>query len=323
MASLWVGLPILGFLPGVPIRLGTQWLSLIVCLVVLGVGVLRPRSHAPLFGWGILACLGLAAVHWAQPMPTVRWAVQATLLLASASLLVGQAAWMRKALIGCAWVQVVVVSLQWCHVPLPFPQPVMGSHLAGTVGSIRPASILIGLAALWSTGWSSWVLSGVACLTGSGTVVPVIVLAKWWPYRTRPIGWIVGLVGIVAYARLSQRWLFALSERAEVWTAWPLSWWGLGFRAFPGGFQDDTAFGREMGWRDAHNVLLDWVGRFGLPGFLVLVALIWWIWRRKQEPWTLVFLGWVACWQSLEQFPVLVIPLLVWLIGLCEGQNTV
>lgn len=317
LAFLWVGLPVLGFLPGAPVRLTTQWLSVLASLVIIGFSKQGIRNP---FRWLILSCVILAILHYKHPNSAYLWAVQSTLMLTSAAMLVGLSKHLKRAFVVCALIQIVVIFLQRFGVNTPFAQ---SYHLdmAGTVGSIRPASILIALAALWSTGYLAWGLSIAACLTGSGTIVPVIAFRRWWPYRKEPLGWVVGIGLVSLGSKLSQKWLFALSERVEIWATWPLKLWGIGFRAFPGGFQDDTPIGHAMQWRDSHNVILDWVGRFGLPGLLVLLGLGIWIIRRKPDVWTLIFMAWVSCFQSLEQFPVLAIPLLIWLISLAEGEE--
>ena len=323
---LWVGLPILGIVPQVPVRLAVQWLMILASIVVLGVGLLSQRRDAKTpFGWMLLACVWLACLHWRQPTMALAWVSQVALILGSAAILAshGEARWLRQAVIACAWVQVPVLILQWYQVPLPWAHLPAPWQMAGTVGSIRPASILFGLACLWSPGWTAWVLGIVACLTGSGTVMPVVVLRQWWPYRKKAWGWLAGL-GLVAVGARFTPWHLALTERLDTWQTW---WWsmsGEGFRVFPwrGAFADDTVFGRAMAWRDSHNVWLDWTGRFGLPGLVVLGVLLVWLWHRSKtdaQRWTLLFALWVSCWQSFEQFPVLVIPLLVWLIELSEG----
>ena len=316
---LWVALPLLGIVPMVPVRMAVVWLMMLGSVAVIGVGLSRPRTSQGPFGWMLLSCLSLACLCWRQPTDALTWVSQATLLLGAAAMLQGSSRPLRQAVIACAWVQIPVLILQWYQVPLPWAHLPVPWQMAGTVGSIRPASILLGIACLWSTGWRAWVLGLAAGLTGSGTVVPVVLLKLWWPVRRHLVGWLAAAGVLVVGARFAPAWMLALSERAEVWRTWPLTVWGVGFKAFPVGFQDDTPVGRAMEWRDAHNVLLDWVGRFGLPGLLVLLAVGWWVLRRKPDPWTLGFFAWVACWQSLEQFPVLVILFLVWLIGLSEG----
>ena len=317
----WVSLPILGLIPGAPVRLSALWLSLAASMVVLGLGLVAPRQtgQRPIFGALLLAALGLAVCQWRQPTGAFLWAWQASVLLSAAGVLAvhGEVRWLQQGVLGCAWGQVGVLGLQALHIPLPWP--FFSDGMVGTLGSIRPVSILVGLAALWATGWAAWVFSAVGCLTGSGTVVPIVLLRRWWPYRTSRARWMIGFGLVGASVALVPRWSLALTERWEAWTTWPMSWWGHGLRPFPGGFQDDTPFGWAMHWKDFHNVALDWVGRFGLPGFLVLLGMGWWVWRRKPDPWTLAFVLWVGCWQSLEQFPVLVIPFLVWLIELSEG----
>lgn len=174
----------------------------------------------------------------------------------------------------------------------------------------------MGVGSLWSTGWAAWVLAGGVCLTMSGTAIPIVLLRLLWPHlRYKGLSVALVLLG-GAWA-----WHGALWERLEVWRGWAFSWSGIGFSAFPSGFQDDTALGKALEWRDAHNVWLEWIGRFGLPGALVLVGVVAWLWRQRwRDPWTLALVLWVACWQSLEQFPVLVMPLCVWWVGLTQRR---
>lgn len=324
----WVLLPILGVLPGsVPLRLSTQWLAVLGSLVVIGYGIARPARQAPTarpLGWLGLACLVLAVLQARHVEASFLWACQVLLALTATATLVQQQAfrWCRQAVIASAWAQVVVALLQRLGVPTLWPHNAHGSWW-GTVGSPASAAILIACGALWATGWQGWALTVATVLTGSGTAIPIVLVARVWPWL-----WQLGIVGLMtlgscAVLGIGWLWRTAWLARWEVWQAWRPTWWGLGFTTFPGGFADATTLGQALGWRDYHNVWMDWLTRFGVPGALVMAGLTVWMWqaRARGHRWMLVFAGWVACWQSLEQFPVLIVPLLVWWMSLLQGGD--
>ena len=322
----WVGLPILAFVPGIPTRLAVQWISLACSLVVLAVGLALPRGHGhgQVFGWALLGCLGVVPPHWRQMTPMFLWVCHAGLLLTAAGMLThhAESRWLRQAVVWGAWGQVVVLGLQVLHVPLPWPLLANPQHPpGGTVGALAPAAALVGLGSFWSSGWRAWALGVATCLTGSGTAIPLVVLRLLWPWR-----WLRWGMLLLLPIGLWWGWRDAFLERWAIWSGMPWMWWGRGFRAFPGGFQDDTLIGRAMQWRDTHNVYLDWVGRFGLPGIVVLGGVLWWCWKQSrtvEQRWLLAFSCWVACWQSLEQFPVLMIPVMVWWISVSQSAGGV
>ena len=316
----WVGLPILGFIPGnIPLRLSSQWLALLVSLGVIGLGVAVPRRAGAVtgFGWTIVGCLLIAMLNLRHATEAVTWACQTILILTAAAFLVqsGEWRWLREAVVVCAWVQVIVCGLQRFHVELPWPVQPTG-HLGGTVGSKTPAAVLMALGSLWSTNWSAGVLAGCSLWADSATAAPIACLRLVSP-ALRGSVWRMGVLSLGAWAGLA--WFPRLAMRWDIWHDWRLSLWGVGFSRFPGGFQDDTVLGRALGWRDYHNVYLDVLGRFGVAGIVGLGLLGWWLWTRSAaEPrwrWTLAFAAWVGCWQSLEQFPVLIVLILVWWIG--------
>lgn len=321
-------LPIVGFLPGsVPLRLSTPWLAIVASLVVLCLGWWSPRE-APVrpLAWLGLAAIGLAVLHGRHLEASFLWACQVVLLLAAVATLTQQRAfrWCRQAVLAAAWVQVVVGALQVTGHQTPW---LVGGHGRwwGTVGSPTAAALVIGLGSLWATGWQAWALGLATVCTGSGTAIPIVLLRLVWPWR-----WRAGSIGLMAIGAVavagSVLWRTAWLSRWAVWQDWHPTWCGVGFHTFPGGFFDATPLGVALGWRDYHNVLLDTVTRFGLPGALVVGGLVAWVglasargeaWRR----WTFAFALWVGGWQSLEPFPVLVTLLLVWWVGLLEPQG--
>lgn len=329
----WVSLPIVGFLPGaIPVRLGTQWLSLASSMGVIGLSVACPRrtGQASAFGWMALACLMMALSHWRHPTPAFLWGWQTLTVLTAAALLAihGDWAWLREAVIACAWMQVIVAGCQWGGEQGWWPRH-PSSEPSGTVGSVTAASVIMGVGSLWSRGWQAWGLGVATCLMGSGTAIPVVVAKLGWSVRHRLPRWVLITAAILLVGVGAWRWHAAFALRWLIWQDWPCwrnaipcDWLGVGFNAFPGGFADDTPFGKLMMWRDYHNVALDWVGRFGVLGLLVLSGLVVWGWRRSRGKgewrWMGAFAAWVACWQSLEQFPVLSIPMLVWWVGLVQ-----
>lgn len=296
-------------------------------MIVLACGMARPsgpRSPARVFGVMALAMVGLALLHWRQSTAAFVWASQTLLVLAAAWQLAhhGEWRWLKEALIACALIQVGVWGLQRLSIPNPWPTHVWTKQGWGTLGSATPAAVVLALACLWSRGWRAWLWGGLTLLTGSGTVIPVVAARLAWVSRWRLPRWglwCLGMLGLIVSAWL---WRDAWLMRAQVWREVAWSWWGLGFQAFPGGFGDDTAIGQAMRWRDYHNAYLDWIIRFGAPGAVGLAWLGWWLWQRSRHDetcrWTLLLAGWVGLWQSVEQFPVLVILLLVWMIGLAQ-----
>lgn len=325
---VWVVVPILGVFPGsVPVRLSTQWLSVLASLTVVGLGVASGAgwNRQRPFGWLILAAVGLAWCHADVPDVAFLWACQATLVLSAGGCLArcAESRWLREAVVACAWAQVLVCGLQVCRVPLPWPQQPHGAFW-GTMGSRTTAALVTGIGCLWSSGWPAWGLGVATGLMGSATMLPVVVVKL--AGTNRRVWDIVGLLGVIAVAwgpwpPLIQR----LSLRCELWRAWRGSWWGNGFHPFPSGFQDETAFGHAMRWRDYHNVYLDWLARFGILGAVVLAVAGWWLWRaRRAVPSWLIgsvpaFL-WIAWWQSLEQFPVGIVLVIVWWCGVCQSH---
>ena len=174
----WVGLPIVGCLPGVPVRLSVVWLQVVASLVVVACGMALPRGREVpqrTLGWLALMLVGLSLLHWRQPTQAFLWACQVVLVLSAAWQLLqhGEARWLRDAVCGCAGLQLVVWGLQQFHVPNPWPAHVWTKTGWGTVGSVTPAAVLLALACLWAKGWRAVLFGAAGLFTGSGTVIPV------------------------------------------------------------------------------------------------------------------------------------------------------
>lgn len=322
-----MGLPILGWLPGVPLRLSVVWLWVASSMLVVACGMVShdvPRPPARIFGWMALVSVGVALVWWRQSTVAFVWASQVVLVLAASWQLNrhGACRWLKEVVIACALLQIVVWSLQRLSIPNPWPTHVWTKQGWGTVGSATPAAVVLAVACLWSRGWRSWLWGSLTLLTGSGTVLSLLACRLWLWLRGRLPRWSWVSLGAAAASIGLWLWRDAWMMRWQVWREAAWSWWGIGFKAFPGGFGDDTAIGQAMRWRDYHNTYLDWIIRFGWVGLASLLALGWWLWRNSRQDaawrWTFALALWVGCWQSVEQFPALGLLLLVWMIGVAQ-----
>ena len=272
------------------------------------------------------ACGGIALCH-ARPLDdALAWLTAVILACLAAETLArhGQGQAMRQAILGCALVQVLVKGLQVCGVSGPWPIPEAPIAPWGTLGSETPAGLLLVCAAFWSQGWWRLGAALATCLTRSGTAILPAVLLLIWPWcRTKRLRVLACLLALLGGWRI---WQSSGLYRFTMWRHWPLTLWGHGFTAPTMGFQDDSRLGMMWGWRDAHNTYLDWIGRFGLVGGVVLAGVLWWSWQHSRTGaararWGLMV--WCGLWQSVEQFPLLVIPLLVWLADLTQGETHV
>ena len=325
LAWLWVAAPILGYIEGIPTRLGVIWISQTISWAVLALALFsaEPLRHR---GFGLLAWAAvlLSAIHLRANSPSYVWLTQVLLWLAAAAILARQRTFlaMRAAVVFCAFAQFIVGLWQVQGIPLPWPVTVYGP-MWGTVGSVTPAAIVMALGVLWSRGLLRWTLAIGVLLSGSGTAIGFVVVYLLFPWL-----WLLGAVGLMFGGTLlvgigaTFRESFLL--RWEFWKDVSFSLFGCGFAPFPSGWADDTQLGRLLMWRDYHNTFVDFIARFGLPGAVILAAAFAALWRVSktgEQRWTLAFAVWVGCWQSVEQFPVLVVLILAWWVGLTGGRN--
>jgi hypothetical protein len=269
-----------------------------------------------------LAGLWLMGLAWAIGSPlALNWLLPASLMLIAGWRLTERCGWLalRHAVVIAAWAQIPLMALQaagWDFYP--------GT---GSVGLRGTASILLGMASLWSSGRYAWVLAIAACATGSwtGFLIPMLrLLPVDWK---APNSWVIlalfiGLTFGIWGERLLLRW--------DVWASLPalrnaISGWGLW--QLPAGFQETiTVNGKEtiILVRDLHNTWLEWIYRGGIIGTGFMIAGLRWLWMRAKETRTLtvlMFVLWVGLWQSMASQPVIALLFLIWALSLCKPER--
>ena len=317
---LWVAAPILGYWPGATPKASQMGWWVLASIVVIAVGMTQPvRRTMPGFGWGMSAVLAVVFSHLAGIGFTIGWAYQVSLLLCASWVLAERAefAWIRQTVIGLAWVQVGLVGLEGLGVQ---PFPVAGNFPHGSLATRTGLCLLWTMASLWSPPRSALVLALLAAATGSFTSTIALVRVIC---RSRTIPFPLLLSAPVWLVAVTPAWGPRFLSRWEVWTqmTWLQTSWlaGWGFLPFISGFvsADTTgAIGRLSSVQIfMNNTWLDWVGRTGLIGALLLAALAVWASRRLTTPWrawTAAGLVWMGLWQSAEVYPVLS------LLGVCS-----
>ena len=320
VVTLWVMAPLLGVWPGSSPKSGQLgwWVLASVLVVACGIGR-AVRRTVPVFGWGVGAVLLVLASHLHGIGFALGWAYQSTLILIAAWLIAerGEWAWIRQAVIGVAWLQVGLVILERFGVSL---FPTAGAWPHGSLTTRTGVGILWLFASLWSPRRPAVIFTLLACLTGSWTAA-FAVLALAWRYGqvTLPLLITVPVLLVVN----SHLWWDKLAGRFDTWKRvyWLHDGWltGWGFLPFPVGFiTTDPTGAVGTGTQVSiylNNTWLDWVGRTGAIGALLMAGLLWVASRQlttSWRVWTFFGLLWVGCWQSAEVLPVFS------LLGVCS-----
>lgn len=310
--------PLLGVWPGASPKSAQIGWWVLASLLVIAVGMRAPvRRTLSGFGWAVGAVLVVVFSHLQGIGFTIGWAYQVSLLVVASWFLAerGEFRWIRQTVLGVAWLQVGLAGLELAGMTL---YPTAGAWPHGSLTTRTGLAILWMLASLWSTHWSALGFAVLACLTGSWTAAPALVRLVWTTggITTSLLVSIPVLLGV--FARL---WWDKLTSRVEVWSSvfWLQAGWltGWGFLPFPLGFvsTDPTGAIGTLPSLYLNNTALDWVGRTGLVGAVLLGGWLWWVARRLTAPWrvwTALGVGWAMCWQSAEALPVLS------LLGLCS-----
>ena len=328
---LWVAAPILGYWPHASPKSGQIGWWVLASLLVLAVGMAQPvRRTQASFGWGCGAVLVVIFSHLQGIGFVLAWAYQVSLVLVAAWVIAerGEFAWLRQAVLGLAWIQVVLVALECVGVRV---FPVAGAWPNGSLTTRTGLSILWMLASVWSTRWRAGLFAMLACLTGSWTGGVALARCIWESGRVT----ISLLVAVPVWLALGHRfWWEKLASRVEVWSQmyWLKSAWiaGWGFLPLPVGFVSTDPMGSiGTGTQVSiylNNTFLDWIGRTGVVGVGLLVGLFWWAGHRVTAPWrmwTLLCLCWAGMWQSAEVLPVLSLLAVCSVIGFSYSQEAV
>ena len=323
---LWVLIPVLGWLPGIPQKMSLPWWMGICSIAAISAGISQPIVRKVRWtGAFLFACLCIFWIHQRQFGASSKWLMGVMVPLVAAHLIAerGEWAWLKRAIIFAATLQFPIIAIQKLGLTLPYLT--LGPYPWGSVGNRVDLSILLGFASILLTGTAAWVFAIASFLTGSwtGYVIPLLRLAE--PFiRKRP----VILLGLFPAALLSYKQIiFHLSPRLKVWES-ILSWkinamTGHGFLSFPGGFTYDDSLSKLIGMRDTHSVWFDWLIRTGVLGAIILAATLIYALRRSIKlnlmP-SFFFVLWVGTWQSLEGRPLLALLGLVFMVRLQEDK---
>lgn len=320
--------PILGWWPGESAKATQVGWWVLASIVVLAVGITQPvRRILRGFSWGLGGVLLVFFSHVTSVGWSVAWAYQVSFVLLAAWMIAerGQVHWLRQTVLWMAWCQVGLAGLELAGVVF---FPIAGNFPHGSLVTRTGLCLLWTMASLWSAQWRAVVFALLACATGSWTGTVAVVRLVWLS-GTVPFPLVVVVPGLLL-GSLSL-WLPKLVSRWEVWRQvyWLKEGWltGWGFLPFPIGFVSTDPSG-SIGRATQvsiylNNTFLDWVGRTGVIGAVLLGGLVWWAVPRMTVPWriwTVLGLCWMGLWQSAEALPVLSLLGVCSVIGLAQEE---
>lgn len=323
---LWVLIPVLGWLPGIPQKLSFPWWMGIASIAAISAGITQPVIRKVKWtGLFLFGCLVIFWIHQTQFGVSSKWLMGVIIPILAAHLIAerGEWEWIKRAVFIAAWSQLPVLLIQKTNLTNPYLH--MGPFPWGSVGNRIDLGILLGMTSILNQGVSAWLFAIASALTGSftGYVVPVIRLLIPIIQRWR----------VLALLSLPGAWLFIkhgtthLTTRFKVWHEmfdWKINMVsGHGFLNFPGGFSYDDSLSKLIAFRDTHSVWFDWLLRTGVLGAIILAATLIYALRRSIKLNLLplfLFVLWVGTWQSLEGRPLLALLGLIFMVRIQEDK---